>query len=167
MATTTNNGFRIPVSTDLVRNGATAISNLGSDVDAILGAWQTYTPTISTDGGTTNWTLGTGTIIGRYQRVSDKVHFEIKFSVGNGVKGDGGIQFSLPVANNSYVSPKWVNGIFWDDAPGNYYPTQVRIQSNFAKPYLSNGTTLTQFAQGTPVTITSNDYWTITGSYTV
>lgn len=167
MATTTNNGFRVPVSTDLVRNGATAISNLGDDVDAILGAWTPYTPTIGTDGGTTNWTKGSGNILGRYQRVSDKVHFEIKFAVGDGTKGNGGIQFSLPITNNTYITPKWVTGVFFDDSASDYYPVQARIQSGLVKPYLSNGATLTQFAQGTPVTITGNDYWTITGSYTV
>lgn len=165
MATTANNGFRIPVSTDLVRNGATAIGWLGSDVDAILGPWTTYTPTIDT---TTGWTKGTtGALLGRYQQVSNKVYFEIKFSVGNGTKGTSGIQFALPVANNTYIDSKWVNGVFWDDSASDLYPTQVRISGNFAKPFLANGTTLTQFAQGTPVTINTNDYWVINGEYTV
>jgi hypothetical protein len=33
MATTTNYGFTVPTSADLVKNGATAISTLGQDID--------------------------------------------------------------------------------------------------------------------------------------
>lgn len=47
--TTTNNGWTIPQSTDLVTNGATAIATLGNNIDSSTGkgliAWQSYVPT--------------------------------------------------------------------------------------------------------------------------
>ena len=48
MATTTNFGWTVPVSTDLVKNGATAISTLGSGVD---------TSFVGLKGGTTGQVL--------------------------------------------------------------------------------------------------------------
>jgi hypothetical protein len=62
MPTTTNNGWPTPADTDLVKNGADAIRDLGNAIDTTLGvytpidlgAWTSYTPTVRQ--GTTNVT---------------------------------------------------------------------------------------------------------------
>jgi hypothetical protein len=48
MATTTNYGFTVPTSADLVKNGATAISTLGQDIDTKFAGL-----TVNTQTGTT------------------------------------------------------------------------------------------------------------------
>lgn len=167
MATTANNGWTIPADTDLVRNGAAAMRTLGNAIDTTVGAWQTYTPTIGTDGGTTNWTLGNGTCIGRYQRIADVVHFEIKFALGStSAKGNAGITFSLPVTSNSYIEPNWYTGIFFDQSLSDYYPLMCRISSNIVKPY-TIGTTLSSITATAPVTVATSDFIVCNGSYAV
>ena len=166
MATTPNNGWTTPADTDLVRNGAQAIRTLASGIDTTIGDWNLYTPTISTDGGSTNWTLGSGAIIGRYQKVADIIHFEYKFAVGNGTKGNGGLQFSLPLAANSYIEPNWFTGVFYDDSATTFYPVICRVSGSIVKPYIVD-TTLKQITSTVPVTVATSDYIIVNGSYPV
>jgi hypothetical protein len=47
MGTTTNNGWTYPESTDLVKDGATAIETLATDIDTTLGVYSPATPGLS------------------------------------------------------------------------------------------------------------------------
>jgi hypothetical protein len=167
LTTTPNNGWTIPNDTDLVRDGAQAIRTLAGGIDTTIGDWNAYTPTISTDGGSTNWALGNGNILGRYQKVADIIHFEFKFAVGSTTtKGNGGIQFSLPLAANSYVEPNWYTGIFYDSSGTDFYPVICRVSGSLVKPFIV-GTTLSQITSTSPVTIATSDYIVVNGSYPV
>jgi hypothetical protein len=58
---------------------------------AVVGEWQSYTPTISG--------LGTGTtsgVVGQYRRVGDSLEAEIKWSTVNTGSGTGTVTISLP-----------------------------------------------------------------------
>jgi hypothetical protein len=55
--TTTNYGFDVPTSSDLVKNGATAISTLGQDLDTFL--FRPFTQNVAINGGTDIWQRGT------------------------------------------------------------------------------------------------------------
>ena len=44
MPTTTNNGWPTPADTDLVKNGADAIRDLGNAIDTTLGVYSPATP---------------------------------------------------------------------------------------------------------------------------
>lgn len=57
-------------------------------------AWSDYTPTFS------NFTLGNGTVTGKYFRIGRLVHFIVQVTLGStsSVSASGGIQASLPVA---------------------------------------------------------------------
>jgi hypothetical protein len=55
--TTTNYGFDVPTSSDLVKNGATAISTLGQDIDTFL--FRPLTNNAVVNGAMTNWQRGT------------------------------------------------------------------------------------------------------------
>ena len=55
--TTTNYGFDVPTSSDLVKNGATAISTLGQDLDTFL--FRPFTRNLAINGGTDIWQRGT------------------------------------------------------------------------------------------------------------
>ena len=58
MATvTTNYGFDVPQSTDLVKNGATQIALLGQDIDTFL--FRPFTRNVIINGGYDNWQRGT------------------------------------------------------------------------------------------------------------
>jgi len=167
MATTPNNGWTTPADTDLVRNGAQAIRTLASGIDTTIGDWNAYTPTITTDGGSTNWAAGNGNILGRYQKVANIIHFEFKFAIGSTTtKGNGGIQFSLPLAANSYVEPNWYTGVYYDSSATNFYPVICRVIGSIVKPYIV-GTTLNQITSTVPIVPATNDYIVVNGSYPV
>jgi hypothetical protein len=57
MATTTNYGFTVPTSADLVKNGATAISTLGQNVDTFL--LRPFNRNFAINGGMDIWQRGT------------------------------------------------------------------------------------------------------------
>lgn len=168
MPTTTNNGWTTPADTDLIRNGASAIRTLASGIDTTIGAWTTYTPTISTDGGTTNWTQGNGNVTGRYQRVADGVNFEARFGIGStSVKGNGVLVLSLPTSANAYIEPNFISGVYFDDSASTYYPVFGRIIGNQCKIYvLTNGAnTLAGLTSTVPATVATSDYVIINGTY--
>jgi hypothetical protein len=52
MGTTTNNGWTYPESTDLVKDGATAIQTLADDIDTTLGVYSPATPGLVQIGST-------------------------------------------------------------------------------------------------------------------
>ena len=69
MATTTNYGFTVPTSADLVKNGATAISTLGQNIDTFLFRPFAVNPIINSafqiwQRGTSIAATGTGTTYG-------------------------------------------------------------------------------------------------------
>jgi hypothetical protein len=66
--TTTNNAWPIPQSTDLVKDGATAIASLGSAIDTSLGAYTTKGKTLLS---TTTLATGTTTISSINQTYTD------------------------------------------------------------------------------------------------
>lgn len=96
MATTTNNGWTIPGSTDLVKNGYAAIDTLGNAIDTSIGtgllAWQSYTPTLS--GG---WSAGNGTFDARYVKLGKTVIVSFVFTLGSTTTKGTNFTFSLPV----------------------------------------------------------------------
>lgn len=59
--------------------------------------WKDYTPTFA------NFTLGNGTVTGKYVRIGRLVHFIVQVTLGStsSVSATGGIQASLPVAYTS------------------------------------------------------------------
>jgi hypothetical protein len=100
MATTTNNGWTTPDDTDLVKDGALAIRDLGQEIDTSVGdgllAWQSYAPVLS--GG---WLNGNGTYEAVYCQIGKTVHVRLRFTVGSTTTKGTTMQFSLPVAASS------------------------------------------------------------------
>lgn len=60
--TTTNYGFDVPTSSDLVKNGATAISTLGQDIDTFL--FRPFTRNAVLNSGFNVWQRGTSILAG-------------------------------------------------------------------------------------------------------
>ena len=108
MAVTPNYSWPVPVNTDLVKDGAVAIKDLGDAVDATLGtgllAWTAYTPTL------TGMTVGTGgTVTARFSKTGKVVNGYIRVVFGTGFTITD-LDFSLPVAKQAtttYVQGVW------------------------------------------------------------
>jgi hypothetical protein len=94
--TTTNNGWDYPTSTDYVKDGATAIETLATDIDTSVGtgllAWTSWSPTLS--GG---WLNGNGVWTASYAQIGKIVHVRGKFVVGSTTTKGTGLTISLPV----------------------------------------------------------------------
>jgi hypothetical protein len=98
--TTTNNGWDYPTSTDYVKDGATAIQTLATDIDTSTGkgliAWQSWAPTLS--GG---WLNGNGTWAAEYAQLGKTVFVRGDFTVGSTTTKGTGLTISLPVTARS------------------------------------------------------------------
>ena len=97
MATVTPiNSWPVPVSTDLVKDGAVAIESLGDAIDASVGsgllAWQSWAPTLS--GG---WVNGNGTWTAHYCKIGKTVHFAAQFTIGSTTTKLTNLIVSLPL----------------------------------------------------------------------
>jgi hypothetical protein len=120
MATTTNNGWETPDDTDLVKDGALAIRDLGQDIDTSLGtgllAWTAYTPTF------TNLTLGNGTIDFKYAKLGKNVFVRGLLTWGTTTSATAsGIAFSTPVTGTGFTgSPIIGQARFNDIGTENY-----------------------------------------------
>lgn len=63
---------------------------LRDNFKALADPWTAYTPTL------TNWTLGNGTLTGRWSSVGALVHYSITFTLGSTTTTAGNLIISLP-----------------------------------------------------------------------
>lgn len=107
-------GFKVDAlnsSQMVVRNsgavGATGITwvnkpadtyEIGGNQDGIP-TWRTWTPVIGNIGAGTNWSLGNGTLTGRYIKIGRTIHWTAVLTLGTtSVAGTNQLTLSLPVA---------------------------------------------------------------------
>lgn len=175
--TTTNYGWDIPQSTDLVKDGATAIATLGQDIDTTFaelkggttnqllaknsnsdndykwaGAWTSYSPTL------TNVTIGNGTVEAKYLQLGNLVFAKFKLTRGSTTSFTGTVGFSLPVTAADYGYNTGVSHLA--DAGANGYMGTLYLSSTTAGllfvgnvsgtyNYMSEVTNTVPFAWGT------------------
>lgn len=122
--TTPINGWPVPVSTDLVKDGAVAIESLGDAIDTSIGtglqAWGTYAPTVS--GG---FVVGTGTFATYFKQIGKIVHYQVTFTLATGFT-IGNFVMTLPVT--ARVASAQVHTA-WCNAGGTSYPLFARMTS--------------------------------------
>jgi hypothetical protein len=97
MATvTTNNLWDIPQSTDFVKDGATAIANLGQDIDTSVGtgllAWTSFVPTFYVG----SWGVGNGIWNTTYAKIGKIVHWRGSFICGTTTTFGSSLTLSAP-----------------------------------------------------------------------
>jgi hypothetical protein len=96
--TTPLNGWPVPVSTDLVKDGAVAIESLGDAIDTSVGeglkAWKSWAPALGT-----GWSNGNGVWSNAfYCQIGKTVHVRATFTMGTSRPGTlTGMSCSLPV----------------------------------------------------------------------
>ena len=103
------NSWPVPVSTDLVKDGAVAIESLGDAIDASVGsgllAWQTWAPVLSSTGSPA-WANGNGVWTAEYCQIGKTVHVRGSFTFGTSTtKGAAVASISLPVTAASTAIP--------------------------------------------------------------
>lgn len=132
-------------------------------------AWTTYTPTITADGG--GFSLGNGTVSGRYKQLGKTVHFHAKFIYGSTTNpGSGHWNFSLPVtaqnANFTFAAAILDSGVAWYGGigNGNYTGSTTSFAVNVTSPNASVSTWVV-VGNGGPFTWGNADNITISGSY--
>jgi hypothetical protein len=162
--TTPLNAWPVPVSTDLVKDGAEAIEDLGDAIDASVGsgllAWQTWAPTLSL-----GWLNGNGTWDAKYCQIGKIVHFRGTFTIGTTTTKGTNLAISLPVtrASIAYVNFEML-GIGTNSIFGAYSGTTTTITtfvSNASATYLTRNT----ITATTPFTWATGDGFVISGTY--
>lgn len=162
---TTNNGWDYPTSTDYVKDGATAIQTLATDIDTSVGtgllAWQSWSPTLS--GG---WANGNGVWDAKYVKLGKTVTFNAQFTIGSTTTKGSNILFSLPVTSkdsyflsfDAFCSPNAQLIAF-----RNATTTGNIVCINSAGTYATRAT----ITATVPLTWATNDTITIRGTYEV
>lgn len=126
--TTTNNGWDYPTSTDYVKDGATAIQTLATDIDTSTGkgliAWQSYAPTLAN-----GWAAGNGTFSAAYCQIGKTVHVRVGFTFGSTTtKSANQLRITLPVNANTNAITATSSGFNYAVCAGSgLTPTYVTI----------------------------------------
>lgn len=118
-----------------------------SEVDNAIGAWTTWTPTLS------NLTLGNGTVVARYKLIGKTLHYHFRFTLGSTSAVGTGPAFTLPFTpHSSYVA-------FTDNVGDGM------LRDNSASQYRAGGWLTT--TSGTTVQIFHSSTTTVTVTATV
>ena len=160
----------LPNSTGVTTDGAMVFDGTNEDL-AIgdgtaaqkihMGAWKTWTPTIS------GLTVGNGTLAAKYAVIGKSVLFNIHFTFGSSSSLASTPVISLPV--NQKDTQYQGSGTFLDANTGIYYTSQVNIGNN--NVYIYAIATASTFASSTgpsataPFTWTTGDQIVITAFY--
>jgi hypothetical protein len=171
MATTTPiNGWAVPTSTDLVKDGAVAIETLGDAIDTSVGsgllAWQTWAPTLSN-----TWANGNGVWNAKYCQIGKTVHVAASFTLGTTTtKGASLCVVSLPVTAAVTTRPTISSpcAVTVAGASGNLIWTAINSTTTLAM-YVFNASvtflTRNQVSSTVPGTWATNDVMQIAFTY--
>lgn len=142
--------------------------NLSTAISNTLGTWTDYTPTWTA--GTTNPTLGNGTIAGRYCQIGKIVWVEIILSIGSTTTvGSGQYRFSVPVTKATVLGNYQALGSgYAEDASAAYAYTLFVGDSAGANNYVQmrfTGSIYGEVTNSTPFVPASGDRYTISFTY--
>lgn len=133
-------------------------------------AWTSYTPTV----GGTGWSLGNGSVTGKYVRIGNTVHFAVQMVWGTTTTGGSPASptFTLPLHANSASSAGLLfNAALWDQNGAMYFGyghIDSGTWDKFTLYSTAAGSTYTSIWTVTntiPTTWASNDVFTIHGTY--
>lgn len=135
-------------------------------VNSILAAWTSYTPTWTSSG--TAPALGNGTLVGRHMKIGRTVHYQINLVMGSTTTyGTGNYSFDLP-ATSANVGASYIGNAHLLASTRWLGQTVISPNVTTTSPFFpTNSTTTTaSFLQATvPVTLASGHQLRITGVY--
>lgn len=140
-----------------------------ADYDARELAWASWTPTW------TNLTVGSGTVTAKYKQIGKTIHFYVRFVYGSGSSVSNDPRFTLPVTvSSTFYADTSAGSRLWpahieDNGTQTYFgvtslysTSSMRLLVlNVASTYLQNS----QVTSTVPMTWTSGDSFTVTGTY--
>lgn len=144
---------------------AAKMNEISASLNALGGAWASYTPSWFASG--TAPAIGNGTITGSYRAVGKTVDFRIRIIMGSTTTyGTGVYNFTLPSTPSLST---------WDAIAGNCTFTDTSLSEHYTYgPVYSGGSNVSAFATGgtrisntTPLTFANTDIISITGRYEV
>lgn len=147
----------------------TQLNAKASTSDFSNTAWTAYTPTITADLG--GFSLGNGSLAGRYKQLGKTVFFYLKFIYGSSTSpGSGHWNFSLPVqaynSNFTFSATILDEGVAWYGGIGNgNYTGQTTSFAVITPGTNSSVTTWSSVGNGGPFSWGTSDNITISGSY--
>ena len=173
MGNTANNNWPYPESTDLVKDGATAIENLADAIDTTLGvytpldlgAWTSWTP---------SWvgvTVGNATQNFKYKQIGKTVFIFGQFIWGSTTTSTSDFTFSLPVTSLTFTNTNINLGdsYYRDDGTNVFYGYVGYQDSTNARLFVANASSTYLQRTGTsstvPFTWTTSDSFSIRGIY--
>lgn len=121
--------------------------------------WQAYAPVLAGTG----WTLGNGTLTGRYCQIGKTVHFASRLVIGSTTaKGSGQLNIGLPVTATAMQFG--LVSMVHDISPNTWFPGQAVITSGaaLASFFQSSGAAVHGTA---PVTLATGDEVFVNGTY--
>jgi hypothetical protein len=139
-------------------------NNTLSDIptSAIVGAWTAYTPAL------TNWTLGDGTLVGKYAQIGKTVHVRVELTLGSTSTMSGNLLISTPVAPVALPTGYTAAGTcsMRDvSAPANHIGAAT-LNNGLFIPGTSGASGVNTFVSGTsPFTFASGDVLTLQATY--
>jgi hypothetical protein len=141
---------------------STAATGLSYKSAATLYPWQTWTPSY------TRLTIGNGTVVARYQQIGKTVHFYWRLTWGSTTSVVNYPVVGIPV--NAAYSNDFSTGLATlADTGTNSYAGFVQCNgTGLVLYYIPTGAAAAAFGvidASTPYTMTTNDVWTITGTY--
>lgn len=131
-------------------------------------AWQSYTPTVTLIGGTTN---GNATIVGAYTQIGKTVFFRAVYTLGSTTNfaGLSGVTVSLPVTSAQSIAFPVANVLFVDNGVATYLgtgyltsTTAIQIQGYATTGSFASGSNMTGAA---PLGWGTGDLFYVTGTY--
>lgn len=149
-----------------VVTAATLNQEIRDQINSMLAAWTSYTPTWTA--ATSNPVLGAGTLLGRYMKIGRTVLYHINLvTAADTTYGSGAYSFALPATSAnvgcSYVgSSHLLAGTRWGGQ--NIVGPNVATTSPFF-PTNSTTTTLSQQTPTVPATLASGHQVRMTGTY--
>ena len=124
------------------------------------GAWTSYTPII------TNWTIGNGSVVGKYAQIGNLIVFRSIFTAGSTSTFVGNFRMSIPITATSGSELLSISALAFDSSAGGYYYANVLPIGTSAFELMWRSTSVTySVGAGIPFTPASSDVFYISGFY--
>jgi hypothetical protein len=139
-------------------DGAVTSSKLATGAGEPGGAWTSWTPTFS------NFTIGSGTVSGRYTQIGKTVIFTLEVTLSSSTMGSIPT-FTLPVTSRTYKTSFMVGSGQIEDVSVAGYPLIAKWNSTTVARLLYRTTVDANITSSAPMSWGNTDNFSLTGTY--